>query len=62
MAKPDPEIFENILSTENVNANKCLFLDDGLKNTQEAQKLGIQTYLVNEHEDLSFLLKPETWE
>ena len=62
MAKPDPEIFENILSTENVDANKCLFLDDGLKNTQEAQKLGIQTYLVNEHEDLSFLLKPETWE
>ena len=62
MAKPDPEIFEYILSTENVDANKCLFLDDGLENTQEAQKLGIQTYLVNEHEDLSFLLKPETWE
>jgi len=62
MAKPNPEIFENILSTENVEANKCLFLDDGLENTQEAQKLGIQTYLVNEQEDLSFLLKPETWE
>jgi len=62
MAKPDPEIFENILGTENVDANECLFLDDGSKNTKEAQKLGIQTYLVHEHEDLSFLLKPETWD
>jgi len=62
MAKPDIEIFENILLTENVDAKECLFLDDGLKNTEVAQKLGIQTYLVHEHEDLSFLLKPETWE
>jgi putative hydrolase of the HAD superfamily len=62
MAKPDIEIFENILATENVQANECLFLDDGLKNTIVAQDLGIQTYLVNEHENLSFLLNPETWE
>ena len=62
MAKPDIEIFKNILATENVQANECLFLDDGLKNTEQAQKLGIQTYLVSEHEDLSFLLNPETWE
>jgi putative hydrolase of the HAD superfamily len=62
MAKPDKEIFENILATENVQANECLFLDDGLKNTEEAQKLGIQTYLVSEREDLSFLLNPKTWE
>ena len=61
MAKPDKEIFENILASENVQANECLFLDDGLKNIIEAQKLGIQTYLVHEHEDLSFLLTPETW-
>ena len=62
MAKPDKEIFENILAAENVQANECLFLDDGLKNTEEAQKLDIQTYLVSEHEDLSFLLNPKTWE
>jgi len=61
MAKPDKKIFENILSIENVHPSECLFLDDGLKNTIEAQKLGIQTYLVHEHEDLSFLLTPETW-
>ena len=62
MAKPDKEIFENILATENVQANECLFLDDGLKNTLVAKELGIQTYLVNENEDLRFLINPETWE
>ena len=62
MAKPDKKIFENILASENVEANECLLLDDGLKNTEQAQKLGMQTYLVSEHEDLSFLLQPETWE
>jgi glucose-1-phosphatase len=61
MAKPDIHIFENILAAENVQGNECLFLDDGLKNTVVAETLGIQTYLVNEHEDLSFLLNPETW-
>ena len=61
MAKPDLQIFKNILASENVQPNECLFLDDGLKNTPQAQKLGIQTYLVSEHEDLSFLLHPETW-
>jgi len=62
MAKPDKEIFVNILATENVKANECLFLDDGIKNTEQAQKLGMQTYQVSEREDLSFLLQPETWE
>ena len=62
MAKPDKEIIVNILATENVKANECLFLDDGIKNTEQAQKLGMQTYLVSEREDLSFLLQPETWE
>ena len=62
MAKPDSEVFENILMTENVDANACLFLDDGVKNIREANKLGMQTYLVREHEDLSFLLDRETWE
>ena len=61
MAKPDLQIFKNILASENVQPDECLFLDDGLKNTLQAQKLGIQTYLVSEHEDLSFLLHPETW-
>ncbi len=62
MAKPDKEVFENILASEKVEAHACLFLDDGIKNIQEANRQGMQTYLVREHEDLSFLLDRETWE
>jgi FMN phosphatase YigB (HAD superfamily) len=56
MAKPDAEIFEAILSREQVAANQCLLLDDGPKNIEQAQKLGFQTYFVDPKEDLSFLL------
>jgi putative hydrolase of the HAD superfamily len=55
MAKPDEEIFQALLDNEQVSANECLFLDDGQKNIDQAAKLGIQTYLVKEKEDLSWL-------
>ena len=61
MAKPDIEIFEELLKDADVSASECLFLDDGLKNLEAAAKLGIQTYLVDPQEDLSFLLLEETW-
>jgi putative hydrolase of the HAD superfamily len=61
MVKPEIEIFEKLLHDEQVAANQCLFLDDGLKNIQQAGKLGIQTYLVKEQEDLGFLLHNETF-
>lgn len=61
MAKPNADIFEALLSDAGVQAEECLFLDDGPKNIEQAGQLGIQTYLVDPHEDLSFLLKPETW-
>ena len=62
MAKPDAEIFETLLKSEQVLPNQCLFLDDGIKNIEEANKLGIQTYLVTPGEDLSFMLNPVTWQ
>ena len=61
MAKPDAEIFEAVLADAGVTAHECLFLDDGCKNTEQAAKLGIQTYLVDINEDLSFLLDNKTW-
>ncbi len=61
MAKPDAEIFEALLADAGVKAEECLFLDDGIKNIDQANKLNIQTYLVDANEDLGFLLKPETW-
>ena len=61
MAKPSPKIFEALLVDAGVKPEECLFLDDGIKNIEQANKLNIQTYLVDPNEDLSFLLKPETW-
>jgi putative hydrolase of the HAD superfamily len=56
MAKPDAEIFETLLTDAGVKPEECLFLDDGIKNIEQAEKLGIQTCLVKPDEDLSFLL------
>jgi putative hydrolase of the HAD superfamily len=56
MAKPDDEIFNSMLNDAMVTPEECLFLDDGIKNIEQAAKLGIQTYLVDVNEDLSFLL------
>ncbi|MEI7504349.1 MAG: HAD family phosphatase [Paludibacter sp.] len=56
MVKPDAEIFQALLKSEDVEASQCLFLDDGPKNIEQANKLGFQTYLVSANQDLSFLL------
>ncbi|MCE5332335.1 MAG: HAD family phosphatase [Bacteroidales bacterium] len=56
MTKPDVEIFEALLKDAGVKPEQCLFLDDGAKNIDTASKLGIQTYLVGEKENLDFLL------
>ena len=56
MAKPNADIFQALLDNEQVAAHQCLFLDDGPKNIEQAEKLGFQTYLVDVNEDLSFLL------
>lgn len=60
-AKPDAEIFEKLLADAGVSPGECVFFDDGSKNIEQARKLGIQTYLVHEPEDLSFLLRTDTW-
>lgn len=56
LTKPDPAIFETLLADAGVNADECLFLDDGPKNIAIADSLGIQTYFVTQGENLDFLL------
>ena len=55
LTKPDPAIFEYLLKEEGLNAEECLFLDDGLKNIQTASALGFQTRLVEPEASLDFL-------
>ncbi|NDV47774.1 HAD family phosphatase [Paludibacter sp. 221] len=61
MSKPHAEIFEAVLDDAKLRPEECLFLDDGAKNIEQAQKMGFNTYLVPIPDSLDFLLKPETW-
>lgn len=44
MRKPDAEIFELVLSQNNLNPAETLFIDDSPQHIETAKKLGIQTY------------------
>lgn len=59
--KPGEEIFRFLLEDANVKAENCLFLDDGLKNIEQARAMGFNTYWVQGNDDLKFLLNDETW-
>lgn len=41
--KPYPEIYQILLSRNNLLAQHCLFIDDNIENLLGAEKLGIQT-------------------
>lgn len=44
MLKPNKEIFQYVLNAHNFQAEETLFIDDTLKHTQGANKLGIHTH------------------
>ncbi|EAR01538.1 HAD-IA family hydrolase [Maribacter sp. HTCC2170] len=44
LRKPNADIFEFVLSENNLNASETLFIDDTLENTEAADKLGINTW------------------
>jgi putative hydrolase of the HAD superfamily len=55
--KPDSEIYEFVLSENNLKANETLFVDDLKENTEAASKLGIHVWNLNpEKEDVTELL------
>jgi HAD superfamily hydrolase (TIGR01509 family) len=60
MVKPEPEIFEYILSQYDLNPTRTVFLDDSRKNITAAQNLGIHAILFTTAEEcreqLSILL------
>jgi putative hydrolase of the HAD superfamily len=58
LTKPDIRVFNAVIDDIGLAPQQCLFLDDGLKNIEQAQKTGLQTYWVKQEEDLSFLLQP----
>lgn len=44
MAKPNTDIFEQVLKEIGAQAEECLFIDDASKNTEVAAKMGYKTY------------------
>jgi len=62
LRKPDNEIFQYVLTENNLNAKECLFIDDTKENTIAASKLGINIWNINpKKEDVTelFTLKQE---
>ena len=41
MTKPDPKIYELLLSTYGLKAEECVFIDDTLRNVEAAERAGI---------------------
>jgi FMN phosphatase YigB (HAD superfamily) len=46
MRKPDKEIFEKVLSDNNLLASETLFVDDSMQHIEGAKKAGLQTQFV----------------
>ena len=47
LRKPNSDIFEFVLSENNLKANECLFIDDNIHNCKTSEKLGIHTWHIN---------------
>lgn len=52
MRKPDREIYEFVLSQNNLEAAATIFLDDNLANLEGARMCGIQTYHIGHPDQL----------
>lgn len=46
MRKPDPEIFEYVINTHQLNVAETLFIDDSPQHLKTAEKLGLNTHLL----------------
>jgi putative hydrolase of the HAD superfamily len=47
LIKPDPESYEHVIKTVNINPENILFLDDNQINVDAANKCGIKSYIAN---------------
>lgn len=47
MRKPDAEIFELVLSENNLQPHETIFIDDSVQHVESAKKLGIHAYLLD---------------
>lgn len=48
LRKPNTDIFEFVLSENNLYPKECLFIDDTAENTRTAEALGLHTWTIDE--------------
>jgi putative hydrolase of the HAD superfamily len=48
ITKPDPRVYEHVLTALGIRAEECLFVDDSAMNLEGAQALGLHTVQVVE--------------
>ncbi len=53
--KPDPKIYELLISQSGIDPSQTLFIDDAEKNITAAREFGLQVYLASAKEDFSHL-------
>ena len=53
MVKPNPDIYEYLMSQYGLNADECVFLDDRAENIEAAIKLGMKGIVVKSYEQAS---------
>lgn len=51
LLKPDISIYQKILDIEKITAQETLFVEDTLENAQAAEKIGINTLVINQNDD-----------
>jgi len=58
LVKPNRDIFEFVLNTNDIKAAECLFIDDNKNNIEAAKKLKMKTWHINpETEDVTNLFE-----
>jgi putative hydrolase of the HAD superfamily len=58
LVKPNRDIFQFVLTENNLKANECLFIDDNQENIDTANNLKFKTWHINpKSDDISNLLK-----
>lgn len=55
--KPDPNIFNLLLNTYNLNAEQCLFIDDSKKNVEVAQSLHMHAIWLEDYRKLPEIME-----
>ena len=52
LRKPNKEAFQIILNENNLNPTEVFFIDDSPQHIEGAKKLGIQTYHLQDNEEI----------